>query len=68
MGVPSVVGTRASYHVAVPTGLSYLASWKRSVVRGWYISRAAMRSKADGASMVTRETTTLTCQESADQP
>lgn len=39
----------------------YLASWKRSVVRGWYISKAAMRSKAEGAIMVTRETTTLTC-------
>lgn len=51
-----------------PTGRSHLASWKRSVVRGWYISRAAMRSKADGASMVTRDTTTLTCPECACPP
>lgn len=47
--------------VTFPVGSPYLASWKRSEVRGWYISRAAMRSKADGASMVTSETTTPTC-------
>lgn len=53
---------------APPTGRAHLASWKRSEVRGWYLSRAAMRSKAEGASMVTRDTTTLTCPERARPP
>lgn len=39
----------------------YLASWKRRVVLGWYISRAATSSKAEGAIIVIRDTTTLTC-------
>lgn len=61
---PSVDGWWVNHLGALPTRMLYLANWKRSVVRGWYISKAAMRSKADGASMVTRETTTLTYGES----
>jgi len=38
----------------------YLASWKRRLVLGWYISNWDTSSKAEGAIIVMRDTTTLT--------